>query len=240
MQNTFPTPWRVLVVEDDVDVCRFLIDCIARHAQLELAAAVGTAGAAMAWLSADPGPVDALLCDLGLPDAHGTDVIRHAVLTHPECEPLVLSVFGDDRSVLASIEAGALGYIQKDSSWSDIAQTILDMKAGASPISPLLARGVLARFRQWSTLSSGGPAQGRSEVAGVAQIPPPLDLLTPRETEVLDMIARGFSYSEIAALQAISVRTVQTHIKNLYRKLAVHSRTEAVFEGTRLGLIHVH
>ncbi len=229
------SPWRVLVVEDDPDTRHFLAGCVLQHTELDLAAALGTAAAATAWLTADPGPLDVLLCDLGLPDGHGVDVIAHAMRTHPGCESLVLSVFGDDRSVLSSIEAGALGYIHKDSSWDDIAQTILDMRAGASPISPMIARGVLSRFRHLAAL------------AGSAQLPlppgsapAPGELLTPRETEVLDKIARGFSYAEISQLQGISVRTVQTHIKNLYRKLAVHSRSEAVFEATRLGLIHVH
>jgi DNA-binding NarL/FixJ family response regulator len=238
--NNFGSVWRVLVVEDDEDTRRFLVDCVSNHEQLVLAHALGTVRSARQWLSSDPGPVDALLCDLGLPDGNGIDVIAHALQCHPSCEALVLSVFGDDQSVLASIEAGALGYIHKDSSWGDIAQTILDMKAGASPISPLLARGVLSRFRRWGAVPAG-PVQSPNSAAGSSVASGSESSgLSPREAEVLDLIARGFSYAEIAALQTISVRTVQTHIKNLYRKLAVHSRSEAVFEATRLGLLHGH
>lgn len=240
MQKTFETQWRVLVVEDDIETRQFLVDAVTQHEQLVCVAALGTVRAAKDWLTSDPGPVDALLCDLGLPDGHGVDVIRHAVFSHPECEALVLSMFGDDQSVLASIEAGALGYLHKDLSHNDIAQTILDMKAGASPISPLIARGVLARFRQWSVLNETKESPVQPVLLPSAFELPRKDVLTPRETGVLDMIARGFTYAEIAGLQGISVRTVQTHIKNLYRKLAVHSRSEAVFEGTRMGLIDVH
>ena len=232
--------WRVLVVEDDPQMRRFVAECVSRHPQLKLVAALDSVRAAMSWLSADPGPVDALLCDLGLPDGHGVEVIAQARQLHPECEALVLSVFGDEHSVLASIEAGALGYIHKDSSWGDIAQTILDMKAGASPISPLIARGVLARFRQKLQPKPASARINSESVHDPQAHAPGEDPLTPREVEVLDMIARGFSYAEIGRLQGITVRTVQTHIKNLYRKLAVHSRSEAVFEASRMGLIRVH
>lgn len=182
---------------------------------------------ALAWLAdADEIP-DVLLADLGLPDGSGLDVIRAAVARFPECEPLVISVFGDEDNVLASIEAGAVGYIHKDAAPEDIAHTILEMKAGASPISPMIARRVLAKYR--SLRLERGPAP--------AVAPEAPSLLSVREQEVLALIARGFSYAEIARLKTLSVHTVQTHIKNLYGKLAVHSKNEAVFEATRLGLL---
>jgi DNA-binding NarL/FixJ family response regulator len=143
-------------------------------------------------------------------------------------------MFGDEDNVLASIEAGALGYIHKDSTPDDIASTILEMKSGASPISPMIARRVLSKYM---SMRDGRPAPAPAplpEPAAVAQTKP---LLSTREHEVLELIARGFSYADIARLQAVSVHTVQTHIKNLYRKLAVRSRGEAVFEATQLGLL---
>jgi DNA-binding NarL/FixJ family response regulator len=171
---------------------------------------------------------------------------------HPACEPLVISMFGDDDNVLASIEAGALGYIHKDSAMDDVARTILDMRAGASPISPMIARRLLTRFQRSTSTTTDptGPTaalarhHSRAEREPQANEPFALttsalaaDLLTPREHEVLALIARGYSYAEVARLQNVTVHTVQSHIKRLYHKLAVSSKTEAVFEATRLGLL---
>jgi DNA-binding NarL/FixJ family response regulator len=136
-------------------------------------------------------------------------------------------MFGDEENVLASIEAGALGYIHKDSTPADIAQTIVEMKNGGSPISPMIARRVLSQYR--SARDSALPRPRAAASPGRA--------LSPREQEVLELIARGFSYSDIARLQSVSVHTVQTHIKNLYSKLAVNSKSEAVYEATQLGLL---
>lgn len=223
--------WRVLVVEDDTVMRDFFVASVLRCAGLQLVGAVGSVAEARAWLDDDDHMVDVLLTDLGLPDGSGLEVIRHATRLHPRCEPLVISLFGDEDNVLASIEAGALGYIHKDSAPDDIAQTILEMKDGASPISPMIARKVLAKY----TSRSSRPAElvPAEPVRPVAEGP----VLSPREQEVLMMIARGFSYAEIARLQSVSVHTVQTHIKNLYSKLSVHSKNEAVFEASRLGLL---
>lgn len=224
--------WQVLVIEDDPQMRDFFAASVQRNAELALAGCAGTLAEARAWLDDPTHAVDVLLVDLGLPDGSGLDAIRHALQRRPGCEALVISMFGDDDNVLASIEAGALGYIHKDSTPDDIACTILEMKAGASPISPMIARRVLSRF-----------ASLREGRAAVAAPPPPEPLagtrpaLSNREQEVLELIARGFSYSDIARLQSVSVHTVQTHIKNLYRKLAVRSRGEAVFEATQLGLL---
>jgi DNA-binding NarL/FixJ family response regulator len=181
---------------------------------------------------------DVLLIDLGLPDGSGLEVIRHAIARNPACEALVISMFGDEENVLASIEAGALGYIHKDSTPDDIAHIILQMKNGASPISPMIARRVLANYRHRDDASAHveDPAN-RARIEAPAVSPPPGRALSRREQEVLELIARGFSYADIARLKAVSVHTVQTHIKNLYGKLAVRSKSEAVFEATQMGLL---
>lgn len=221
--------WRVLVVEDDPAMREFFAASVSRCAGLQLVGAMGSVAEARAWLDDDDHMVDVLLTDLGLPDGSGLEVIRHATRLHPRCEPLVISLFGDEDNVLASIEAGALGYIHKDSAPDDIAQTILEMKDGASPISPMIARKVLAKYTSSRRAAEPSPAPARPAAEG--------PLLSPREQEVLTLIARGFSYAEIARLQSVSVHTVQTHIKNLYSKLSVHSKNEAVFEASRLGLL---
>ena len=192
-----------------------------------------------------------MLVDLNLPDGLGLDVIRYASRHCPSAESLVISMFGDEDNVLAAIEAGALGYIHKDDTPENIAKTIVDMNAGASPISPMIARRVLSQFRtQRGQLIVPAPSvpvpvpvpverrtvarAPNDPPAGVTAVPP---ILSSREQEVLELIARGFSYAEIARIKSISVHTVQTHIKGLYSKLAVHSKNEAVYEATRIGLL---
>ena len=135
-----------------------------------------------------------------------------------------ITMFGDEKNVLAAIEAGAVGYILKDSGHLDVARFIADLRQGGSPMSPLVARKLLTR------------AQPPSRPAPNAPAAEPIKL-TPRELEALDLIARGYTYGEIATLLGVSVNTVQTHIKNTYAKLAVRSRGEAVFEAHKLGLL---
>lgn len=224
--------WQVLIVEDDPQMRAFFAASVTRCDQLQLAQAVGNVAEARAWLDEPGHRVDVLLVDLGLPDGSGLEVIRHARTRHPECEALVISMFGDEENVLASIEAGALGYIHKDAAPDDISQTILEMKTGASPISPMIARRVLSKYLALKAtetpVSTDGPLQADPEPHGP---------LSPREQAVLELVARGFSYGEIARLRHVSVHTVQSHIKSIYSKLAVHSKNEAVFEATRIGLL---
>ena len=219
----------------------FFVASVSRCAKLQLAGGVGTVADAKAWLDDKANTVDVLLTDLGLPDGSGLEVIRHATHLNPRCEPLVISMFGDEDNVLASIEAGALGYIHKDSAPDDIAQTILEMIAGASPISPMIARKVLSKYVSSKAIAPAAPPNQAAPV--IKKEPgdrPRVAVLSPREQEVLELISRGFSYAEIARLQAVTVHTVQTHIKNLYAKLSVHSKNEAVFEASRLGLLPSH
>lgn len=223
--------WKVLVVEDDRRARDFFCDCVRRSDELSLAGAFATVESSLNWLRNPANSVDVLLVDLGLPDGSGLDVIRAAVEFHPRCEPLVVSMFADEENVLASVEAGALGYIHKDSSPDDIARVIVDMKHGCSPISPMIARRVLEKYRSRAAMDHGAGVQVR------ARSGPPEIVLSEREREVLDLIARGFSYSEVARSKTMSVDTVRSHIKRLYEKLAVHSRSEAVYEATRMGLL---
>jgi len=228
--------WQVLVVEDDRRAREFFCDSVRRSGELELVGAFGSVKSALDWLRDPAHELDVLLVDLGLPDGSGLEVIRAVTELHPKCESLVISMFADEENVLASIEAGALGYIHKDSTPDDIAGVIIDMKHGCSPISPMIARRVLEKYRRRGADERGIPAPAkrqedperdrRGEVA-----------LSDREREVLDLIARGFTYAEVAKLEHISVDTVRSHIKHLYGKLSVHSRSEAVFEATRMGLL---
>lgn len=232
----------VLVVEDDPRMCDFFKASVSRCAGLSLLAGVGTVTDAKNWLSSGSNAVDVLLVDLGLPDGSGLDLIRYAIAYNPRCEPLVISMFGDDVNVLACIEAGALGYIHKDAVVDDIGRSILEMLAGASPISPLIARRVLYKYRyvHCNEISKADNKPEKSLAITENQVPEKEQaqvLLSQREQDVLSLISRGYTYAEVARLECLSVRTIQTHIKNVYAKLSVHSKTEAVFEGSRLGLL---
>jgi DNA-binding NarL/FixJ family response regulator len=224
--------WKVLIVEDDPRMREFFASSVHACTELELLAAVGTVAEACSWLDDSAQKVDVLLADLGLPDGSGLEVIQHAKLRHSECEALVISMFGDEDNVLASIEAGALGYIHKDAAPDDIAHTILEMKAGASPISPMIARRVLSKYFALRSSSPVAPVAAPRPVGGQEK-----SMLSQREQAVLELVARGFSYAEIARLNNVSVHTVQSHIKSIYSKLSVHSKNEAVFEATRMGLL---
>lgn len=223
------TPWRVVVLEDDADTRSYFEACLGAHQGFDLAGSFETLAAARHWFSSATHAADVLLTDLSLPDGNAITLIDHISRTRPDCDCLVISVFGDEETVVRCIEAGAVGYIHKDAAPSDIAQTLLEVKAGASPISPMIARKLLARWR--------GNTPPIANPPDLPHRPDESVHLSERETQVLDLIARGYAYAEIARLTGTTINTVQTHIKHLYGKLAVHSRSEAVFEASRMGLL---
>jgi DNA-binding NarL/FixJ family response regulator len=220
-------PIRVLIVEDDAVTRRSLCLAVESEPALQLVAEFDSVQPTLAWL--ETGSVDLLLTDLGLPDGSGIEIIRACVQRHPNCDIMVLTVSSEEDSILGCIEAGASGYVLKDVGRVDIVRALLDMHAGGSPISPLIARKVLARMRD------GKKTVAASNPPGDAALP----ILTKREAAILDLIARGDSYGEAAKLLGVSVGTVQTHVKNIYSKLSVHSRGEAVFEAQRRGLLQM-
>ena len=230
--NAVPIVWRVVVVEDDPDTRQFLDSCVKDQTQFALAGSFSSLQPARAWFTQHE--ADLLLVDLGLPDGSGLQLMREVQQRWPQCDMLVVSMFGDEENVVASIEAGAVGYVHKDDEAADIAQTLLAVKQGASPISPMIARHLLRRMQPRATAQPDPAVALDVEVSLGSD---PAVSLTKREQEVLEYIARGFSYAEIARLQGITVHTVQTYIKKLYGKLAVHSRSEAVYEANRLGLL---
>lgn len=211
----------VLIVEDDLLTRQALIDKIEQDARLRVCGACGTVAEGRALLAGCDARV--ALMDLGLPDGDGTDLIRLAVDRDPPIEVMVITVFGDERHVVRAIEAGATGYLLKDADASAAARSIHDLLAGGSPISTSIARYLLRRFRREAT----PPAV---QAAGH---------LTPREMEVLEVVSRGYSNAEIGSLLGLSLHTVNSHIKSIYRKLAVRSRSEAVFEAVQQGLIQI-
>lgn len=217
----------VLIVDDEPEFLRRFSQAVLADPELSLTGTAGTAHAALALLEARP--PDVVLLDLGLPDGDGVDVIRAAVHGPRPCEVLVVSMFDDDQHVLASIEAGAAGYLLKDALPASIVASIRELRSGGSPISPGIARRILTRFRL-ALAPASGPQPAARRV-------PAASPLTDRETELLRLTAKGLSFETISELMGISPHTVVAHVRKIYRKLAVHSRGEAVYEATQLGLL---
>jgi len=212
----------VMLVEDDPAFLARFCGIVAAAPELRLMAAVGDLAAARQLLATQA--PDVLLTDLGLPDGSGIDLIRETARAHPGTDIMVVSVFGDEEHVVASIEAGATGYVLKDSLPDEFVALIRELRAGGSPISPLIARQLLRRWRQAAAPTAAATATGD---AG----------LSAREAEVLGLIAKGFNFAEIARLLTVSPHTITAHVKKIYQKLAVHSRGEAVYEATKMGLL---
>lgn len=211
----------VIVVEDDPAFLARFCRIVVGAPELALLAAVGDIASARSAI-ARCAP-DVLLTDLGLPDGSGVDLIRETAQAHPATDIMVISVFGDEEHVLASIEAGATGYVLKDSLPDEFVALIAQLRAGGSPISPLIARRLLTRFKK--------------PHAAQAQPEPAPAMLSARESEVLALIAKGFNFGEIARLLDVSPHTITAHVKKIYQKLAVHSRGEAVYEAGKMGLL---
>ena len=223
-QDGGAAPCRILLVEDDAPVRERLTRIIQRWPGGTLIGACAPLADAFAVIPDNA--IDLLVTDLNLPDGHGLQAIRLLRKTWPDAEAMVISVLADDRNVIDAIEAGATGYLLKDSDPIDIIDAITELLAGRSPISSAIARTIVGR------LSGRG---GKANAAPAAQGDMPE--LTPREMDILWGIAKGFTYGELAERLEISKNTVPVHIKNIYRKLQTNNRSEAVYEASRRGLI---
>ena len=225
---------RVLIVEDDAAFRERYSAILAQDLMFEVVASVGTGGEGMAMLELRK--PDVLLVDLGLPDMSGISVIQYATKTLPACESMVVTVFGDEEHVLASIEAGAAGYLLKDASEENFLDGIRELIAGGSPISPIIARRLLKRFHADAPTAVPNISNDTGIVTEANDAESEI-ALSSREREILLLASKGFNYPEMGKLMGISPHTVTSHVKKIYRKLAVHSRGEAVFEANRMGLI---
>lgn len=214
-------PCTVLIVEDDRNFRLRFQWVLGADPRWRVVAAVDTLAAGLQALRQLRPQL--LMVDLGLPDGDGAELIRTAALEQPDAACMVVTVFGDEEHVVRAIEAGATGYLLKDAGDDDIRGALQDLCEGGSPISPMVARLVLARMR--------APAAEPEAAAEVG--------LSEREVEILTLVAKGFSFTEICGLLAITVNTVKTHVHRTYRKLGVHSRGQAVHEALRLRLIRL-
>ena len=185
MPSIQPThnPIRVVVVEDDAATRKMLVNALEADVDYKVVAEFSEGGSAIA--SVKEIKPDLLLVDLGLPDVSGIQIIREIGATYPKCDILVITTFGDDHSVFSALEAGARGYLLKGVTAEELRRDIRHLRDGGSPLSPSIARKLLARL---SADKSERMASPNNEA-----------LLTPRETEVLQLIGQGLSYNETAA-----------------------------------------
>jgi len=212
-----PATISVMLIEDDVNFQNALLEAIQSESDMQLVAVAGTC--AQGLLLLEQVQFDVLLVDLGLPDGSGIEVIRVAYQKWPERNIMVCTTFGDELHVMQSLEAGASGYLLKDSTPGTMVSEIRSLHSGGSPISPLIARQILTRFRQ-------------------PIVPAAAAMLSAREKQVLEYITRGFTANEIAELMALSRHTVLTFIRRIYSKLKVNSKSEAIFEARQQKLLN--
>lgn len=215
----------VLIVEDDPRARARLVALM--QAVAGPSACIETAAdlaAARTWLQQAPFPL--ALVDVHLPDGSGIELIAWMAAQAPRTQAVIVSAYAEEATILDALHAGAIGYLLKDRDDDELRIALGSLQRGGAPIDPLIARRILALLPL---------AQPVSPVRQPAQ---PAAQLSERECEILRLVAQGFSNREIAELVALSRLTIECHTKNIYRKLAVGSRTAAVFEARALGLLN--
>jgi len=252
----------VALVEDDLRFKSAVVGAIQASAAMKLVEIATTRAEGLLML--ERAPADVLLVDLGLPDGSGIDIIRAASVKWPHCGVLVTTIFADETHVLQAIEAGASGYLLKDSTPTNMLDDILSVNEGGSPISPSIARQILKHFRQaystppptyatqpapkaYAANFKSNSTSNSASIALGAQDPPPLrsrsngtaetTLLSARETEVLELVTKGFTANEISEMMQVSRHTVLTFVRRIYTKLKVTSKAEAIYEARNRGLL---
>ncbi|QNN47353.1 response regulator transcription factor [Thermomonas brevis] len=166
---------------------------------------------------------DIALVDLGLPDGSGLDLIRALSARPSACEIVVTTIYADDHHLFPALRAGANGYLLKDQPRAKTVQALRGIANGEPPLSASIARRLLRVF-------SGEATDTRSEALK----------LSPRESETLVLIAKGYKIAEVAATLGVSAHTAHEYVKGVYRKLKVGSRAEATLEAARRGLVNPH
>ena len=245
----------ILIVEDDPAVRDTLCQVVNSIDDVNLLAAVDTISAALQYLQQSRPQL--VLCDLGLTDGDGVQVIQCCAAS--DIPAMVISIFDDEPTVLRAIEAGATGYLLKDQPEDILRTAVSDLLAGGSPITPSIARFLLKQ------LSGSGSAGDRGTVAGSgsaeigradddrAEIGRATDgtvpsvagsgagygssLLSDREKEVLSLLAQGYKSKEVASKLTLSHHTIASHQRNVYAKLCVKNKSEAVAVAMKKGLI---
>jgi DNA-binding NarL/FixJ family response regulator len=201
---------KLAIVEDLEEVIEGLTAYISQDADLQLIAAYRTAEAAVLEL-----PIikpDIVIMDINLPGISGIDCIRQVKLTTPGIQFMMFTVYDNNDQVFEALKAGASGYLLKKTPPAQIIEAIKELKEGGSPMSATIARKLVTVFLE------NQPDSATREA----------DVLTPREKEVLNLVAKGLLYKEIAEQLQISFHTVRQHIGRIYEKLHVQNKTEAI------------
>lgn len=213
---------KVVVIDDDPAFFISATRAVEASNDMRLISSATTLAEGLALL--DGPAADVMVVDLGLPDGSGIDLIHAARIVWRNCDIMVATVFGDEAHVIGAIEAGATGYLLKDSRPSTLTSEIRSLHHGGSPISPIIARGLLARF-------------GRAPASVTPEVAPNLSTLSKREEAVLDLITKGFSQGDVAAQLNVSQHTVRTFVRRMYLKLGVKTKSEAIMTARKLGII---
>jgi len=207
----------VSIVEDDSDTRQTLEHIISSTPGFVCSGAFENCETALADFSSNR--PDVTLMDIGLPGMSGIEGVRKMNLLHPGVHVIMLTVYQDDEKIFRSICAGASGYLLKRTPKDVLVAAIRDVHAGGAPMNSGIARRVLELFRS------------------TTPTPSPETSLTPREMEVLQALVDGCSYKMIADRHFISIETVRNHIKHIYEKLHVHSKSEAVVKALKERIV---
>lgn len=202
------TAIKVAIVEDDQGLRENMREWLGQQASLACIGAFGSAEAALEGLpKCQP---DVWLVDINLPGQSGIAFVAKLGAAQPQAKALMLTAYEDGERIFEALKAGAIGYLLKRHATRQLLSAIQQLHAGGAPMSPEVARKVVAHFHQ------------------VKQDRPDLDALTTRERDILDQLSKGSAYKEIADHLHIAIDTVRSHLRSIYDKLHVHSRTEAV------------
>ncbi|MFF7358130.1 MULTISPECIES: response regulator transcription factor [Streptomyces] len=215
-------PARVVVADDQTVVREGIVMLLGLLPGVQVVGAAGD-GEEAVRLVAELAP-DVVLMDLRMPRCDGVEATRRIRAQYPGTQVVVLTTYADDESLFPALRAGARGYLTKDAGGDEIVRAVESVLSGDAGLSPSVQRRLLERLSQ----PEAGPPV-------TADAPP--DGLTARETEVLLLIAEGFSNQEIARKLHVSTATVKTHINNLFSKTGLKDRAQAVRYAYSKGLV---
>ncbi len=199
---------RISIIEDDDATRRILTEIVTSTPNLELISQYDRCDPAIKGLPAEA--PDVVLVDINLPEINGVEAVRRLKPEMPKTQFLMLTVYEDADHIFAALAAGATGYLLKGTRRNELLEAISQILAGGSPMSSGIARKVVQSFSKTTAPRSD------------------LEILSPREQSVLDLLSKGYLYKEIADSLGVSGPTVSTYIRRIYDKLQVHSRTQAI------------